>query len=119
MNECKWETWQKFVSKADERSIWKVNKYLNSTPINTFIPTLEGEVATNEQKANTLKKFFFPPPPPADLSDIPDANYPDPMSMNPNITICKDVSLIPKAVINEFQSSDQEPPIQRSNNSYI
>ena len=23
MNECKWETWQKFITKADKRSIWK------------------------------------------------------------------------------------------------
>ena len=35
---------------------------------------------------------------------------------------CKDASLIPKAVINEFpnsQFSDQESSIQRSNDSYI
>ena len=50
MNKCKHDTWQKFISEADEYDIWKVNNYLNTTPINTFIPTLEGEVAMNEQK---------------------------------------------------------------------
>src|SRR6266496_5809780 len=109
MNECKWETWQKFVSKADERSIWKINKYLNSTPINTFIPTLEGEVATNQQKINTLKKIFFPSPPPADLSDIPDTNYPDPMSMNPNITITQVKQAIDKLAPNKAPRPDEIP----------
>jgi len=38
----------KFISKADEQDIWKVNKYLNSTPINIFILILEDEVTINE-----------------------------------------------------------------------
>jgi hypothetical protein len=62
MNKCKRETWQKFVSEADERNIWKVNKYLNSTPTNTYIPTLEGQAATNSQKTDILRKTFFQVP---------------------------------------------------------
>ena len=89
MKECKRATWQKFISEADEKDIWKVNKYLNSTPTNTFIPTLEGEAASNEQKTNTLKKNFFPPPPPADLRDIPNTCYPDPVPTNLNITMAQ------------------------------
>jgi len=109
MNECKWETWQKFITKADKRSIWKVNKYLNSTPINTFIPTLEGEVTTNEQKMNTLKKIFFPSPPPADLSDIPNTSYPDPMPMNLNIIITQIKQAIDKPAPNKAPRPDKIP----------
>ena len=43
VKESKRNTWQKFVSKADDREIWIVNKYLNSIPTNTYIPTLEGK----------------------------------------------------------------------------
>ena len=83
MDESRRNTWQKFVSEADERDIWKVNKYLNSVPINTYIPTLEGEAATNNQKTDVLSKTFFPPPPLADLSDLPTANYPEPVPTSP------------------------------------
>ena len=86
VKESKRNTWQNFVSKADERDIWIVNKYLNSIPTNTYIPTLEGKAATNSQKTETLSRIFFPPPPAADLSDIPNANYPEPVTTNHNIT---------------------------------
>ena len=78
MDKCKRTTWHKFVGEADEHGIWKVNKYLNSLPTNTYIPTMEGTAATNQQKTDTLSKTFFPSPPPADLNDIPNANYPQP-----------------------------------------
>ena len=87
MDECKRNTWQKFVGEADECSIWKVNKYLSTTPTNTYIPTLEGQAASNTQKTDTLSKTFFPPPPVANLSDIPNASYPDPVPTNLNITM--------------------------------
>ena len=109
MNECKRDTWQTFVSEADERDIWKVNKYLNSIPTNTFIPTLEGEAATNEQKTNTLKKIFFPPPPPADLSDIPNASYPEAVPTNLNITITQVKRAIDKLASNKAPGPDKIP----------
>ena len=87
MDECKRNTWHKFVEKADERSIWKVNKYLNSLPTNSYIPTLEGAAATNQQKTDTLSKTFFSPPPLADLRDILNANYPNPVLTNLHITM--------------------------------
>ena len=54
IEEAKQNTWQNYVSTADERDIWKVNNYLTSTSSNTYIPTLEGEAATNSQKTDTL-----------------------------------------------------------------
>src|SRR5436190_23601295 len=101
MNECKHDTWQKFISEADEHSIWKINKYLNSTPINTFIPTLEGEAATNKQKMNTLKKIFFPSAPPADLRDIPNTSYPESAPMNLSITMTQVKRAIDKLAPNK------------------
>src|SRR5204863_3969244 len=107
MNKCKRDTWQKFVSEADEYDIWKVNNYLNTTPINTFIPTIEGEAAMNEQKTNTLKKIFFPPPPPADLSDIPNTNYPNSITTNLNITITQVKQAIDKLPPNKALRPDK------------
>jgi len=109
MNECKRTTWQKFVGEADERSIWKVNKYLNSIPTNTYIPTLEGQAATNTQKTDTLSKTFFPPPPPADLSDIPNASYPDPVPTNLNITMAQVERAIDKLAPNKAPGPDEIP----------
>src|SRR5947207_10595603 len=109
MNKCKWETWQKLVSEADEHSIWKVNKYLNSIPINTFIPTLEGKATTNKQKLDTLKKIFFPSPPLADLSDIPKARYPKPMLTNHNITATQVKRAIDKLAPNKAPGPDEIP----------
>ena len=109
MDESKRDTWQKFVSEADDRSIWKVNKYLNSTPTNTYIPTLEGEAATNKQKMSTLSRTFFPPPPPADLSDIPNAKYPKPVETNLNITITQVTRAINKLAPNKAPGPDEIP----------
>ena len=109
MNECKRNTWQKFVDDADECSIWKVNKYLNSLPTNTYIPTLEGAAATNREKTDTLSKTFFPPPPPADLNDIQDANYPNPVPTNLHVTISQVKAAIDKLAPNKAPGPDEIP----------
>jgi ribonuclease HI len=109
VKESKRNTWQKFVSKADDREIWIVNMYLNSTPTNTYIPTLEGKAATNTQKTETLSKIFFPPPPPADLNDIPTANYPDPVPTNLNITSIQVKRAIEKLAPNKAPGPDEIP----------
>src|SRR5436190_5336780 len=106
MDESKRNTWQKFVSEADERSIWKINKYLNTTPTNAYIPTREGEAATNKQKTNTLSRTFFPPPPPADLSDIPNANYPEPVATKFNISMTQVKRAIDKLAPNKAPGPD-------------
>jgi ribonuclease HI len=109
LKESKRATWQKFVSEADDREIWKVNKYLNSTPTNTFIPTLEGQAATNHQKTETLSRAFFPSPPSANLSDISDANYPEPVPTNLNISITQVRRAIEKLAPNKAPGPDEIP----------
>jgi hypothetical protein len=108
-HESKRNTWQKFVGEADEQSIFKVNKYLNSTPTNTYIPTLEGEAATNAQKTETLRQTFFPPPPLADLNDIPDADYPDPVPTSLTITATQVKRAIEKLAPNKAPGPDEIP----------
>ena len=68
INSAKAEHWREFVTTADGQSIWKVKKYMESTPLPTFIPTLNEIATTNKEKE--FQKTFFPPPPSADLSDI-------------------------------------------------
>src|SRR5947199_10149779 len=109
MYESRKKTWKKFRSEADECDIWKVNKYLNSVPINTYIPTLEGEAATNNQKTDVLSKTFFPPPPLADLSDLPTANYPEPVLTNLNITSAQVKRAIEKLAPNKAPGPDEIP----------
>ena len=109
MEEYKRNDWQKFVSGADERDIWIVNQYLNSTPTNTYIPTLEGQAATNKQKTETLSKIFFPSPPPADLSDIPGAIYPEAVSTNLNISMRQVEQAIERLAPNKAPGPDEIP----------
>jgi hypothetical protein len=109
MDECKQDTWQKFVGEADEHSIWKVNKYLSTISTNTYIPTLEGQAASNTQKTDTLRKTFFPPPPTANLSDIANASYPDPVPTNPNITMTQVKRAIDKLSPNKAPGPDEIP----------
>jgi len=109
MDDSRRNTWQKFVSEADERDIWKVNKYLNSVPTNTYIPTLEGVAATNNQKTDVLSKTFIPPPPLADLSDIPTASYPESVPTNLNITSAQVKRAIEKLAPNKAPGPDEIP----------
>src|SRR5579859_1302180 len=83
------QTWRSFVEAADEKTIWNIKKYMNSTPTQHYIPTLNETVAKNKEKAQEFIKTFFPPPPPADLSDIMHAECttePDPVPCDTNIT---------------------------------
>ena len=109
VKESKRNTWQNFVSKVNERDIWIVNNYLNSMPTNTYIPTLEGKAASNAQKTDILSRTFFPPPPSVDLRDIPNANYPDPVSTNLNITSTQVKRAIEKLAPNKAPESDEIP----------
>jgi len=63
------------VKEADEATIWKVKKYLDTTPTSIYISTITGSAASNDEKAEILRTTFFPQPPQADLSDIQMASY--------------------------------------------
>ena len=45
------EKWREFVKEADEKTIWTLKKYMDPTPTSSYIPTLNGTAASNEQKA--------------------------------------------------------------------
>jgi len=74
------------VDNADGKSIWKIKKYIDNSPIQTFIPTLEGNATTNEQKSNALRKAFFPEPPEANLTDIHN-DYPPQVQELPPVSL--------------------------------
>lgn len=80
------QTWRNFVEAADERTIWKVKRYMNSLPMQQYIPTLNETATTNESKAHEFAKAFFPQPPPADTSDIHTSEYPQPVHCETLIT---------------------------------
>ena len=81
------DKWREFINTADEKTMYQINKYINSIPTPTFIPTLDTNAATNEEKIGTLRKAFFPKPPPADLKDIRRARYPEEVPYEHQITI--------------------------------
>ena len=85
--QAKTDTWRKYVNNVNGKTIWRVKNYITNIPTSTFIPTLNGHAATNEQKISALWKAFFPKPPPADLSDIPLAVYPQEIPYKAQITI--------------------------------
>jgi len=83
---AKEQHWKEFVNNADGKSIWEIKKYIDNTPMQTFIPMLEGNATTIEQKSDALRKAFFPEPPEADLTDInndypPQVQEPSPVSL--------------------------------------
>src|SRR5204862_2808810 len=81
------DKWREFVNTADERSIYQVKDYITNIPTPTFIPTLDTNAATNEEKISTLRKAFFPKPPSADLKDIRRVKYPKEVPYEHQITI--------------------------------
>ena len=88
IKKAKQKTWRNFVEKADERTIWKVKKYMESVPTSTYIPTLNGHATSNEEKTKEFKEAFFPPPPLANLTDITETlEYPDSVACSSHITM--------------------------------
>jgi hypothetical protein len=102
-------TWRKFVKEADEKTIWKLKKYMDSTPISSYIPTINETAASNDEKAEIFKSTFFPPPPPADLSDIEGANYPEPVPSPPRITLSQVETAIEKLAAKKAPGPDEIP----------
>ena len=71
--------------------MWKAVKWAkNCKPQLTTLPALRIPFTTSPQyetdpkkKIQLLRNAFFPPPPEADLSDIPDFDYPAPYTLPP------------------------------------
>jgi ribonuclease HI len=90
IRKAKEDKWRVYVENADDKSIWNIKNFITNIPTQSFIPTLENNASTHEQKIALLQQSFFPPPPPADLKDIsykPPNNYPLPAPLNTNITL--------------------------------
>jgi len=79
--------WKEYVNNANHKRIWQIKKYITNKPTSTFIPTLDGHTATNEQKVSILQKVFNPKPPPADLIDLLTAPHPQEVPYEDRITI--------------------------------
>src|SRR5438046_8513472 len=83
IKQAKADKWKEYVNDANDKSIYKIKNYILNTFTPAFVPTLDDNAATNEQKIIILQKAFFPKPPKADLSDIACAVYPEEVSFNP------------------------------------
>src|SRR5271170_5465139 len=77
--------WKEFVEEADERTIWTVKKYLDTTPTQQYIGKINN-ATTDADKAQEFHTTFFPPPPNADLDDIQHTTYLEPIQINTTIT---------------------------------
>jgi hypothetical protein len=109
IKKCKRNTRRKFVKEADEKTIWKIKKYLDSAPTLFYIPTINETVASNDEKAEIFTSTFFPPPPPADLSDIEGADYPEPIPSPPRITLSQLETAIEKLAAKKAPGPDEIP----------
>ena len=87
---AKYNMWKEFVESADEKSIWTIKKYMNSTPTQHYIPTINETAMTNEEKAKQFRDVLLPSltiRPLADTSDITATHtYPEPTSYSSTIT---------------------------------
>lgn len=85
--QAKTSKWKEYVDKAEGKTIWQVKKYITNVPTSMFVPTLDRQAATNEEKVDTLHKSFFPNPPAADLRDIPGTTYPSEVPYDKKVSI--------------------------------
>ena len=89
------------MNNADEKSIWQVKKYLNSTPTQSYMPTLDTTAASNKAKAEKFQSTFFPQPQ-ADMTDInTSTTYPEPVLYNSDITMQQVTEAIDKLAPNK------------------
>jgi len=108
VKEAKEKTWKDFVSKADQRTIWTIKKYVDTTPTPSYIPTLNERAASNEEKAAEFQAAFFPPPPPADVTDINDSTkYPEPIQCSTTITMQQITNAINKLAPDKAPGPDE------------
>ena len=101
--------WRNYVENADGKSIRQIKRYITDTPTSNFIPTLNGQLSTHQQKVDTFQKTFFPRPPPADLTDIKQhlTTYPSPILYEPQITLQQIRNAVNKAAPNKAPGPDE------------
>ena len=104
---AKTNKWKEYVNNANGKTIWQIKKYITNTPTSTFVPTLNGNAATNEQKVRALLKAFFPSPPPADLTAIPSAVYSEEVPYEAQITIQQIREAVNRLAPDKAPSSDE------------
>ena len=83
-----------YNSAVSPRGVWKLAKYGREQsgkpkPIPKFPPFKRpDDIIVNifDSKIEALKKVFFPPPPDANLTDIDDTIYPDPIKLDKLVT---------------------------------
>ena len=108
IQQAKEQTWKNFVETADETTIWQVKKYLDTITTTIYVPTLQEEATTNDQKADAFQKVFFPPPSIANISDINDpAAYRFQASCSFNITKQQIQTAIEKLAPNKAPGPDE------------
>ncbi|KFZ04770.1 hypothetical protein V502_09996, partial [Pseudogymnoascus sp. VKM F-4520 (FW-2644)] len=96
---------------ASESGLWKLVKWAKNrhTTASTCTPTLmkpDGELAHQaEEKAETLRQSFFPLPLRADLSDINEHEYPQPIEC-PEITPQEIMKAVRRAAPNKAPGTD-------------
>ena len=87
---AKYNTWREYVEAADEKTIWTIKDYMDSKPIQHYIPTINGTATTNEEKTTQFREALLPTLsslPLADTSDITAMHiYPEPVPFNSTIT---------------------------------
>src|SRR5439155_22590772 len=76
-------------------------------PTSAFVPTLNEDAVTNEQKVDVLQKTFFPKPPKADLSDIPATTYPQEVPCETEITLRQIHNAINRLTPNKAPGPDE------------
>ena len=104
---AKRDKWREFVNNADGKSIWEVKKYVTSTPVSPFIPTLDGYAASQCQKVELLQKKFFPPPPAATLNDIAQAQFPQEVQFTSEVTIRQVREAVARLMPNKAPGPDE------------
>ena len=109
IKKAKGDKWKEYVEEADERSIWKVKKYLDTTPITTYIPTLLRSATTTNEKAEILKANFFPPPPPTEITGIEGTIYPAPLETATTISMSQLQRAIEKLMPKKAPGPDEIP----------
>ena len=84
-------------------------KYINNTPTSTYVPILENDAVSHQQKTEVFQKTFFPHLPPADVSDIGSTIYPNEVEYLPPFTIRQIRTAINQLSPNKAPGPDEIP----------